>query len=47
MTDFERDKYDQMMEHAHSLLDETVTKSLWEKGRSMTTDEAIRLALEE
>ena len=44
MTDFERVKYDQMMEHVHSLLDETIINSLWEEGKSMTMEQAIRLA---
>ena len=45
MTDFERLEYDQMVAHVRSLVDENEANLLWAEGRSLTTDEAIELAL--
>ena len=46
MTDFERIEYDQMVTNVRSLLNETEADLFWAEGRSMTTDDAIKLALE-
>jgi hypothetical protein len=45
MTDFERIEYDQMISHVRSLLNKSVSNSLWAEGRAMTTEQAIELAL--
>lgn len=46
MTDFERTEYDQMVEHARSLLSEADIDTFWTEGRTMTMEEAIEYALE-
>ena len=45
MTDFERSEYDQAVARLHSLLPEAEFKLLWAEGRSLTREQAIRLAL--
>lgn len=46
MTDFEQGEYDQMVAHVRSLVDEKEAESIWTKGRSLTTDQAIELVLD-
>jgi len=46
MTDEERVEYEQAIAHVHSLLSETEFKALWTRGRSMTMEQAIDLALD-
>ena len=45
MTDFERNEYDQAVARLRALLPEAEFKTLWAEGRSMTREQAIRLAL--
>jgi predicted ATPase/class 3 adenylate cyclase len=45
MTDFERSEYDQAVARLRSLLPEAEFKTQWAEGRSLTMEQAIRLAL--
>ena len=45
MTDFERNEYDQAVARLRALLPEAEFKTLWAEGRSLTREQAIRLAL--
>ena len=47
MTDYERVEYDQAVTHLRSMLTEAEFSDLWEKGRSMTMEQAIEFALDE
>lgn len=45
MTDNERAEYDKSMTQLRAMLAETKFNVLWEKGRTMTMEQAIKLAL--
>jgi hypothetical protein len=45
MTDYERLEYDQAVARLHSLLPEAEFKPLWAEGRTLTMEQAVRLAL--
>ena len=47
MTDFERIEYDQSVSQLRAMLAEAEFNSLWAEGKSMTMEQAIRLALSE
>jgi len=47
MADYERVEYDQAVTQLHSMLTEMEFNALWAKGRSLTIEQAIELALEE
>jgi hypothetical protein len=46
MTDFEQVEYGKYIRKLHSILSENELTKLWSDGRSMTSDQAIRFALE-
>jgi hypothetical protein len=45
MTQYERIEFDQSLAQLHAMLPEAEFNALWAKGKSMTMEQAIQLAL--